>query len=813
MSMSEDKRFDFGGQRFRSLPKSVKKVKVDKRFAKMFTDEKFQEGGTAKVDKTGKPKPLLEADHRKDEVDGNTTSEDTDWSDSEDSYDPDEGVWDTYQEDKDVERCEEDTGCRLAFQGLDWDCVTAEDIFLVASSFVGDLRDQNAQAGASTKVGKKLLGGRVDDDHEKRAKKILSCRIYRSEAGEKALEYEAEFGPQVRGTTTTTSSTTKKAKHDSKTLDELTEAEQAEEIRRYNLKKLQYFFAVVLCDSRETCGRLYDELDGHQIDSLCNGRPLDVRQVPDEMGEITDRPIVDECTEFNPAAQKASAHVLSENNNLLAGLSHTKAACNWDEGSARRKKDLMKKFSKKEMSLNDLETYLADSDSEEAADVAGRGGEGGEKNSEDEAHDAAVFGRKNEKKKKLEDKRRLLLGDLLGKNGGSDDEEEDSEEEEGSSSAAVSAQEEEQLEDGSSESDGEGMTAQFDDGEDGAGGLKQGAEAGSDSDEEEDDDNEEEESSVAEEQDQNMGAMSMTFNTETDNVAKKLVEKAKEQVSAGASSSGKNMTSTSLSQLSRKEPSAWQKFQERKKEKRREKKQEMKEKQKSVKEAIQQELLEAAGGNKGKKKSAKQKRMDREAESDDEEAGGSGAAPPAASAVVADSRFSKLFSDAEFGIDPTRPEFTNTEGMKELLKAKRKTQSGAGGMEMLKKTGKKLTSGRKVHYLFLVYNHINNQESWRRYFAGDQASGLSLAQQSHSGEEVLAGGAGGSSSFTTRTPSSSTPDGTSAPGAPTAAASSEKDWHAYVHCKDGYQCQLPPFEATLVEPVPSAYCTDLVSPM
>lgn len=46
----------------------------------------------------------------------------------------------------------------------------------------------------------------------------------------------------------------------------------------------------------------------------------------------------------------------------VSGLSHSNAKCTWDEGPAKRKKDLMRKFSKKEMELNDLETYLASTD-------------------------------------------------------------------------------------------------------------------------------------------------------------------------------------------------------------------------------------------------------------------------------------------------------------------------------------------------------------------------------------------------------------------------------------------------------------------
>ncbi|CAD7969455.1 unnamed protein product, partial [Amoebophrya sp. A25] len=43
-------------------------------------------------------------------------------------------------------------------------------------------------------------GGKGDDGGEEGVTaKIVSCKIYRSEAGEKAMEYEAMHGPQVEG--------------------------------------------------------------------------------------------------------------------------------------------------------------------------------------------------------------------------------------------------------------------------------------------------------------------------------------------------------------------------------------------------------------------------------------------------------------------------------------------------------------------------------------------------------------------------------------------------------------------------------------
>ncbi|CAD7967948.1 unnamed protein product [Amoebophrya sp. A120] len=837
-SSSSDNRFNLHAARFKQAPQDVKKVKVDQRFAKMFTEEKFNEGGSggkAAVDSRGRPlkkevvnevnggdrknkksrgvsssisqgagkmkmkessnKPInrqlqkfyaLEREDKAEKVSSDEEEEeeenvedsveelseggnendaeeiatddesgseagssDTDWSESEDSYDPDDTIWETtgYYDGKQIERTEHDTGSRLAFQTLDWDTVTAEDIFRVAKSFIANSGSRNAstgQSGANTRVGKKLLNAgkssKGETDHADGENsnltnndKILYCRIYRSETGEKALEYEAQHGPAIqemkkKRNTSSSSATTGKNKQakegagapvedsddeemeneDDKEINPDINAtnddndsssseneEQQEEIRKYNLRKLQYFFAVIQLDSKETCGKLYEELDGHQIDSLCNGRPLDVRQVPDEMGEI-DRPVVDECTSkaFEETLHKSShntAH-LTENQSLRAGLAHTKAQCNWDEQPARRKKDLMKKFSKKEMALNDLQTYLADSDSEEDENYEG----GHLDEDEQNEHDSAVGistssrGEKNgnagaQKKKKLskevEEKRKLLLGGLL-KNA----EEED---------AADSSPENDSSENNGSELEEEEGSSEIDLPDTAAADKMISAEEEDlpvleEEEEEEEDDDIPSDFSVAasDAENETMGAMEMTFNTETEAVAKKVQEKVDEQLkkNAGGKKNLQNMQSLKLEQASKLTP--WQKFQEKKKEKRREKKLEIKDKREEIKKAMQEELEQqsiTAMKGKTKKKGKKRKNDDDSSEEDfisdvdaTQEAHSTTKSSTATKELASDDRFAKLFNDPEFGIDPTRPEFNDTKTMRAVLVEKRKVAAKSG---------------------------------------------------------------------------------------------------------------------------------------
>ncbi|CAD7967946.1 unnamed protein product [Amoebophrya sp. A120] len=154
------------------------------------------------------------------------------------------------------------------------------------------------------------------------------------------------------------------------------------------------------------------------------------------------------------------------------------------------------------------------------------------------------------------------------------------------------------------------------------------------------------------------------------------------------------------------------------------------------------------------------------------------------------SKSSQLLQSTARSIRKTgRNNASKRSGLRRLLK-----RGNSGTSDSVQKT---ITDGtttkktdRKVHYLFLVYNHINNAESWRRYFQ----------PPSYGAQDTATAGAT-TATMLQQDQSAATSD------------ASSSDWAAYVHCKDGYTCQMPPFPATLIEPVPSSYCTDLVSPM
>jgi len=172
--------------------------------------------------------------------------------------------------------------------------------------------------------------------------------IYPSQYGLEQIAIEAKSGPQAL--------TDSNINED----EEGGEAKMTEAVRKYQLQRTKYYYAVAFCDSVATAAWLYDNLDGLDADGLCPGM-LDLRFIPDDLefphparDEATDAP-----TKYQGPSQQTSA------------LRHSKVRCTWDEPPAHRKRDLMRKrFTPQELEKMDLDAYLA-SDSGEGSDGAG----------------------------------------------------------------------------------------------------------------------------------------------------------------------------------------------------------------------------------------------------------------------------------------------------------------------------------------------------------------------------------------------------------------------------------------------------------
>ncbi|KAL8231698.1 hypothetical protein R6Q57_001476 [Mikania cordata] len=362
--------------RFQDVPKHKNKVAIDSRFSRMFTDKNFS-GSSARVDKRGKAKKdgvssqsILKNYYRIDDVEkkqknlresesefesdatenlkivrekiSKLSSESDSESDSGLESDGDgEGGGDlmddyasTDTEEDDEAYLEEETNAlqednvpeidkethRLAVVNLDWNQVQAVDLFVVLSSFL-------------PKTGQ-----------------ILSVSVYPSEFGLKRMEEEAVRGPVGLF------DDKEEKDDDSDNTDDDDEIDN-EKLRAYELSRLRYYFAVVVCDSIATADYLYKSCDGIEFERSSN--KLDLRFIPDSM-------------KFNHPARDVATEAPANYEGIdfqTRALQLSKIDLTWDENEPQRTKKLKRiinvdqesKYVKDELELKE---FLASSESE-----------------------------------------------------------------------------------------------------------------------------------------------------------------------------------------------------------------------------------------------------------------------------------------------------------------------------------------------------------------------------------------------------------------------------------------------------------------
>lgn len=124
--------------------------------------------------------------------------------------------------------------------------------------------------------------------------------------------------------------------------------------RKYQLQRMRYYYAVIVCSDVATARNIYQNCDGTEYESTANF--FDLRYVPSDM-TFDDEPR-DKCTRV-PTNYKPSDFE-------TAALQHSKVKLTWDETPAERKNVTLRAFNKKEMDNEELKAYLAsDSESDE----------------------------------------------------------------------------------------------------------------------------------------------------------------------------------------------------------------------------------------------------------------------------------------------------------------------------------------------------------------------------------------------------------------------------------------------------------------
>ncbi|CAF1301576.1 unnamed protein product [Adineta steineri] len=393
--------------RFRPASKSERKLKIDRRFASMFNDPKFKLKYT--VDKRGRPlvkehttrddmkkfyhleeedgnsstsseeeeetekerkltddeelDELLQSDESQEEEDDDEEEEDEEEEeDKSSSSDEDEEIpevidGETWNEFDDKCARSDDVSHRLAICNMDWDRVRAIDIFLLLNSW-------------------KPADGT-----------IKSVTIYPSEYGIQQMEAEKKFGPLPGTAISVPITTDQNGKHN----EDQTEAEEEpelpeiksddedeepnynhdddqdatdpimrERLRKYQLNRLKYYYAVAVCDSEATAAHIYKECDGLEYET--SAVRLDLRFIPDSVTFDSSIAPHDQCTQL---PDKTLYKPLLFRN---TALTQTKVRCTWDETPVERRRLTKKKYTLEELEKVDLDAYLASESDEEPQD-------------------------------------------------------------------------------------------------------------------------------------------------------------------------------------------------------------------------------------------------------------------------------------------------------------------------------------------------------------------------------------------------------------------------------------------------------------
>ncbi|CAB4385106.1 unnamed protein product [Rhizophagus irregularis] len=368
--ISDDPRFAHVRKdpRFVRPKKKDVKIALDDRFAHMLTSEEFSDA--LKVDKYGKPISSDKADKglkryynlkEDDEFlfksessktinieDQATTEEETD----EENFDLStldfargEGVLESSSDDEEEyvysknnnsveqqgssESDEQvplgDETHRLAVVNLDWDNVKASDLMKVFSGFIPD--------------------GSI----------IFSVKIYPSEFGKERMEKETREGPPkeiFKSTSASSDRDDEEINLNDHIINDNGEEFDSEALRKYQLERLRYYYAVVDCDTVETARHIYQQCDGAEFESTSNS--FDLRFIPDDL-EFNDE-LKDECFQAPDMYEPVDF--------VTDALQYSSVKLTWDGDDPDRVKTIRQTLSKKNIDDMDFKNYIASSSEE-----------------------------------------------------------------------------------------------------------------------------------------------------------------------------------------------------------------------------------------------------------------------------------------------------------------------------------------------------------------------------------------------------------------------------------------------------------------
>ncbi|KAK7754131.1 pre-rRNA-processing protein esf1 [Diatrype stigma] len=406
--------------RFKLPSKKHNKTVIDKRFSRMLKDEDFI--ATAKVDRYGRK---LKSDNKKKALKRIYRAEDDDDEDEKDAEVEDDDVVQRELQKADT-KIDPARGGGFSESDSDSDSdeeVEEEKVEAEVDNSASMQRLRDAQADVETgEVTKRIAIVNLDWDHIKstdlmalfssfapKGGRIERVSIYPSEFGKERMQREELEGPPKEIFKKGGQSKEEESEPDSEDdSDEDNDEDEDDDeqikkeiikegdeddfdsdaLRAYQLDRLRYYYAVMVCSDTSTAQKIYDATDGTEYQASSNF--IDLRFIPDDV-TFDDEPR-DECDQIG-ADYKPTEFITD-------ALQHSKVKLTWDmhPEELARKEEIKRAFSgsRAELEENDMRAYLA-SDSED---------DDGQAEEADAAEDQPKLSKKELKAQKM----RELLG-------------------------------------------------------------------------------------------------------------------------------------------------------------------------------------------------------------------------------------------------------------------------------------------------------------------------------------------------------------------------------------------------------------------
>ncbi|KAI0322664.1 hypothetical protein OF83DRAFT_1092299 [Amylostereum chailletii] len=235
---------------------------------------------------------------------------------------------------------------RLAIVNLDWDHVRATHLYKILDS---TLSSSHTSSKPGAKAAPVVRG------------KVISVRVFPSQFGKERMEKEEREGPPVE---LLRKKPVVEEEVNAENIYETGDADEYDEdaLRRYQLERLRYYYAIVECDNVQVASHLVNELQGTELERSAN--VFDMSFVPDDMEFNEDWR--DEATTSDPISDYKALDFVTD------ALRHSKVKLTWDQEDPERSRVTRRTLTRKEMEENDFRAYIASS-SDSESDAGGSG--------------------------------------------------------------------------------------------------------------------------------------------------------------------------------------------------------------------------------------------------------------------------------------------------------------------------------------------------------------------------------------------------------------------------------------------------------